>query len=99
MSTESKITTHHETIRQWVESRGGRPARVKGTGSKKDPGLLRIDMPGYSGEDSLEPIEWDQFFNKFEENHLAFLYQETTAAGQRSNFNKLVDRQAAEQHE
>lgn len=95
MSTQSKITTDHETIRQWVESRGGKPARVKGTGGEDDPGLLRIDMPGYSGEGSLEPVDWDEFFDKFEENHLAFLYQDTTAAGQRSNFNKLVDRETA----
>ena len=95
MSTQSRITTDHETIRDWVESRGGRPARVKGTGDGPDPGLLRIDMPGFSGADSLEPIDWDEFFDKFEESHLAFLYQDTTAAGQRSNFNKLVDRAQA----
>ena len=95
MSTQSKITTDHETIRRWVESRGGRPARVRGTGGEDDPGLLRIDMPGYAGEGSLEPVDWDEVFDKFEENHLAFLYQETTAAGQRSNFNKLVDRETS----
>jgi len=97
MSHESKITTDHDTIRQWVEARGGHPARVKGTGGRGDPGLLRIDMPGYSGQDSLEPIEWDEFFEKFEDNHLAFLYQDTTAAGQRSHFSKLIDRDARQE--
>ena len=53
---DSKITTDHDTIRQWVEERGGSPARVKGTGTEGDPGLLRIDFPGYSGEESLEVI-------------------------------------------
>jgi hypothetical protein len=96
MSNESQITTDHEQIRRWVEARGGRPARVRGTGGGRDPGLLRIDMPGYSGSESLEPIDWDEFFDKFDASNLAFVYQETTAAGQRSNFNKLVDRQEAQ---
>jgi transposase-like protein len=43
MAGESKTTTDHTTIGRWVEERGGRPARVKGTGSNGDPGLLRID--------------------------------------------------------
>jgi hypothetical protein len=42
-SSESKVTTNHDEIRQWVEERGGHPARVKDTESKNSPGLLRID--------------------------------------------------------
>ncbi len=86
------ITTDHEFIRTWVEERQGRPARVKATGGGEDPGILRIDFPGYSGETSLEEIPWEEFFEKFEENGLAFLYQEKTARGQMSRFNKLVSR-------
>ncbi|MEK8090732.1 hypothetical protein [Thermithiobacillus plumbiphilus] len=94
MSAESRTTTNHEEIRKWAESRGGHPARVRGTGSKpeEDPGLLRIDFPGYSGKDSLEEISWDEFFDKFEENKLALLYQDKTAKGEDSRFNKLVSR-------
>lgn len=97
MSAESKTTTNHEEIRKWAESRGGHPARVRGTGGKadEDPGLLRIDFPGHSGKDSLEEISWDEFFDKFEERKLALLYQEKTAKGEESHFNKLVSR---EQH-
>jgi hypothetical protein len=54
---------------------------------RRDPGVLRIDYPGFSGEDSLEPIEWNEFFQAFDKNKLAFLYQ-----GGRSRFSKLVDR-------
>jgi hypothetical protein len=32
MSAESKTTTDHDEIKKWVESRGGKPATVKGTG-------------------------------------------------------------------
>jgi hypothetical protein len=85
-------TTDHEQIRGWVEERGGKPACVRGTGGKNDTGMLRIDMPGYSGADKLAPIPWDQWFEKFDEKGLAFLYQDTTAGGKKSNFNKLVNR-------
>lgn len=90
---ESKITTDHETIKKWVEERGGSPATVKGTQQKgEEAGLLRIDFPGYSGQGTLEKISWDEFFEKFEESHLAFLYQEETKDGEQSRFSKLVAR-------
>jgi len=54
--------------------------------------LLRIDYPGFSGEDTLEPIEWDEFFEIFDENNLAFLYQEKTADGGQSRFSKFINR-------
>ncbi len=89
----SKVTTDHETIRQWAEARDGKPSAVKRTGSQGEVGIIRIDFPGYSGEQSLEEISWDEFFEKFEESKLAFVYQEETAEGVRSNFNKLVKRE------
>src|SRR5690606_4279973 len=89
----AKTTTDHETIKQWVEQRGGCPARVKGTGSNGDPGLLRIDYTGFSGVDTLEPIEWGEFFDAFEDNQLAFLYQDEP----NSRFSKLVSRDGADQ--
>jgi hypothetical protein len=92
----SKQTTNHDTIRRWVEARGGCPARVKGTGRRNDPGLLRIDYPGYRGVSSLEPISWREFFKGLDENDLVFVYQEKTASGRPSRFSKLVSRDTAE---
>jgi len=57
--------------------------------------MIRLDFPGYSGEQSLEHIEWDEWFQKFDESGLALLVQDTTARGQKSNFNKLVSRETA----
>lgn len=94
--SESKTTTDHETIRRWVEARGGRPATVRGTGTKDRPGVLRIDFAedqgSDRGEERLEPISWDAFFTKFDEERLAFLYQEQTAEGKPSRFFKLIQR-------
>ena len=94
---EANTTTNHEEIKNWVEERGGRPAIVKGT-EKAGSALLRIDYPGYSGEDTLEEIEWDEFFEIFDENKLAFLYQDETADGGKSRFSKFVERGKAAGH-
>jgi hypothetical protein len=91
----SKTTTDHEEIQNWAEARGAKPACVKRTGGKGDVGLLRLDFPGYSGADSLEHISWDEFFEKFDESNLALVYQEKTAEGAQSNFNKLISRETA----
>ncbi len=58
--------------------------------------MIRLDFPGYSGEESLEQISWDEWFEKFDERDLALMVQETTSRGQKSNFNKLVSRGGAE---
>jgi hypothetical protein len=94
MSGESKTTTDHKKIQRWVEERGGHPATVKGTArGKEEAGLLRIDYPGYSGEDQLDEISWTDFFEKFEESKLAFVYQDKTSDGEMSRFSKLVSRE------
>jgi hypothetical protein len=95
MTGESKVTTDHEEIRRWVESHGGRPARVKDTGKGDDPGILRIDFPGDGDDEGLEPISWDEWFEWFDRNGLAFVYQDEKADGEPSTFNKLVSREAA----
>ncbi|HEY1938572.1 MAG TPA: hypothetical protein VGJ33_11610 [Candidatus Angelobacter sp.] len=85
----------HEEIQQWAEERGASPACVRGTGGGDDVGMIRLDFPGYSGEQSLEHIEWDDWFKKFDESGLALLVQDKTASGEKSNFNKLVSRETA----
>jgi hypothetical protein len=87
---EAKTTTDHDEIRRWVEAHGGRPARVTETGGEGDPGILRIDFR--DPDDSLEEMSWDDWFRAFEENKLAFLYQDEGE----SRFNKLVDRASAD---
>ena len=81
-------TTDHATIRRWAEARGGRPARVKATGGRDDPGLLRLDFG--EPEPELEAISWEEFFDKFDASHLALLYQDEP----NSRFNKLIDRES-----
>lgn len=88
--SSSKTTTDHETIKSWVEARGGAPAVVATTHEEEGTGVLRINFPEYSGEDSLEEIEWDEFFEIFDDRNLQFLYQEETKDGGESRFFKFV---------
>jgi len=88
----ANTTTDHNQIRHWAERHGGKPAAVKSTHRGDDPGIIRLMFPKapHSEHDALEEISWDEFFAKFDESHLALIYEED------SNFSKLVDRDSAE---
>ncbi|MBB4067208.1 hypothetical protein [Gellertiella hungarica] len=85
--TTSATTTDHDTIKSWVEARRGHPSRVRAEG---EGGILRIDFG--KPEENLEKIGWEEFFQIFDERKLAFLYQDETAAGEKSRFNKFISR-------
>src|SRR4051812_21409926 len=41
----AQTTTDHDTIRQWVEKHGGKPAVVRTTHGQKGVGIIRIEFP------------------------------------------------------
>lgn len=89
--SQAIATTNHDEIRRWVESRKGHPAVVKSTHHNgRDGGLLRIDFD--PPQDSLERVDWDEFFATFDDNELAFLYQPEG----NSRFVKFVSRDTVE---
>jgi hypothetical protein len=91
--SQAASTTDHEQIRQWVEERGGRPATVSGTQrGDEEAGILRVDFPDDGMDENLEEITWDEFFEKFDESDLEFLYQDETDSGGTSRFCKLIRR-------
>jgi len=94
-SASARTLTEHDEIRRWAEDRSASPACVRGTGNHGDIGMIRLDFPGYSGGQSLQKIDWDEWFDKFDNNNLALLVQDQTASGEQSNFNKLVNRENA----
>ena len=91
----SKVSIDHDEIRRWAEARGGEPAVVRGTG-RRGTGIIRLDFPGYTGQDKLEHVSWDEWFTKFDDSNLALVFEETTARGQKSNFNKLIGRETVD---
>lgn len=94
-SQTSEKTTDHDTIRSWAETRGGKPATVGETTTRGDAGVLTIMFPESehaADHSELLEISWDEWFEKFDSENLALLYQETTADGNKSMFNKIVER-------
>lgn len=85
-------TTDHEEIRRWAEERDAVPTVVRSTHDQEGSGILRFDLPGYDPGDELEEVTWDEFFEIFEENDLALVYQDDTSSGEQSNFSKFVSR-------
>ena len=91
----AETTTDHQTIRQWAESKGGKPEAVDRTHKGGDVGIVRIMFPKaqQSEHESLVEITWDEFFQEFEKRKLALLYDEG------SMFNKIVGRDTAGRRE
>jgi hypothetical protein len=85
------ITTDHETIREWVENRGGTPAHTSGRGDDDASSLYIVredeEMEG------LEPISWDDFFETFEAEGLAFVHQDRDVGETDEWLYDLIDRE------
>lgn len=88
----TNVTTDHETIRKWAESKGGKPAAVDRTHKGGDVGIIRIMFPKnpQSEHQALVEISWDEFFQEFDKRDLALLYDEN------SLFSKIIGRDTAE---
>ena len=88
----AKTTQDHDEIRKWAEERGGKPAVVTATEGENETGILRLMFPNAPNHNdgALEEISWEEFFEKFDASGLELTYQEKTADGQTSDFNKLV---------
>jgi hypothetical protein len=85
--SEATTTIDHDEIRRWAEARNGSPAKVRTSG---EGGILRIDFG--EPEESFDRIDWEEFFEIFENNNLAFLHQDKTSDGKVSRFNKFIER-------
>ncbi len=83
MPTETETTTDHEEIRNWVESRGGRPATARSSGGDH-AGVLSIVFSGVAGiarPGGVDVISWEEWFDRFDEDGLAFSYEKRREDG------------------
>ena len=90
-------TTNHNEIRKWVEARGGDPALVKDTAENgREGAMIRSDFddPDGSKDAGLKRVSWEEFFEIFDKNDLAFLRQDVPD----SRFNTFVQRETADAH-
>ena len=85
-SDDRRTTIDHDTVREWVESRGGEPAAVAAD-APNEAGMLRIRFPDRDGDEGdsgpvadadvpIEPLDWPIFFERFEDQELALVYRE-----------------------
>jgi hypothetical protein len=88
-------TTDPEVIKQWAEARNGRPALMREAVNGTTLSVLSIYLPDYHYQTSYDEISWDEFFKRFAEEDLVFLYQEKTARGDTSLFCRIVSPQVA----
>ena len=92
----AETTTDHDTIRQWAESKGGKPAAVDRARTRAATSAsIRIMFPNnpQSEHGSLVEISWEEFFEEFDKRELALLFDE------KSLFSKIVGRDTAEKRE
>lgn len=88
MEATTKITTDHQHIRDWANSRNGQPAVKDGK-----------PFISFSAGDG-EPIFWEDFFKRLEGDNLAFMYRDEVDPDDKSKlsvFNEMVDRSMAEE--
>ena len=95
---KSRMLTDHRAIRRWAEERRGRQATVRRTLSDDYIGMIRLDFPGYRGEDSLAEISWDEWFEDFDDRNLALVVHDEAADAELSNFHKLVRRETTDHY-
>lgn len=88
-TTFDTVTTNREEIERWVRDRSGRPVDPPG-----EEGRLGIRFPGEDEEG--EPMEWDTFFERFDEAGLAFAYDSNAGESLPGEACAFVERERAE---
>lgn len=93
-----KVTTNHEEIKSWITTHDGKPDLIQTPGVGNSEEGLRIDFPGKEDEEYFnentksEDISWNEFFKRFEEWNLAFMYEEKTRGKNLSNAYRFIKR-------
>lgn len=75
-------TTDHQEIRSWALKHNAKPAVIEVEGLPNEKKGIRLDFPGTQDESMLtdsrqsEDVSWDEFFQVFDSEGLAFLYND-----------------------
>jgi hypothetical protein len=84
--------TDHESIKRWAREHGATPAHVKGTGRGHDTLRFEFEMEATNHDTRLERLDWDDWFQRFDEGGLALIVDDAADA---PNANTLVRRAQA----
>jgi len=88
-------TTDNDEIRTWIEDHGGVPVFRKGVieNGEESPEMLHVCFGQVSPD--MEEMDWNEFFERFENENLALVYDDTeSAVGGTPDF-ELTDRDFA----
>jgi hypothetical protein len=83
------VTIDHDVIPSWAASRHARPSMSEGM-SQPSPLFFDLGPP----DAGLVEVSWNDFFEEFERDNLAFFYRDTDPAGQRDDLRGFVSRAA-----
>jgi len=76
-----RYTTNFSKVKEWIERHSGFPAIVKGLSADEYDRSDMIEVAFDPDNPELERVSWEEFFDWFEEEHLALRY-ETKEEGQ-----------------
>lgn len=85
-------TTDHEEIKRWAEEHNGRPAVTRHEALGGGVGIIGIDLRDFGEDEYVQPISWEDFFEQFDRQHLAFVYEQETLPGEKHWFHKFLRR-------
>lgn len=81
-----KQTQDLETIRSWVEARGGKPIEEKqGTDPEAIPSI-GLQFKPLKKADSISEITWEEFMRRMLEKKLVFVFDETSEGDPTEHF-------------
>ncbi len=76
MFAQGKVTTDHKVIRKWAKARKGWPAMIQRVTSAGVEIALSIVLPGCETGEVVRKLTWNEFFERFDQLKLTFIYQE-----------------------
>lgn len=71
-----KYTIDNDEIRAWMEERNGRPVLLKGVDEdgEESPDMLHISFD--PKDTNMQEMEWEEFFERFDNENLALVYDD-----------------------
>ena len=76
MLAQGKVTTDHGLIKNWAEARHGCPAVIRKITDAGIDLVLSFVFPDIDPEGIARKLSWDEFFERFDQQHLVFVYDD-----------------------
>lgn len=93
MTNDIEQTIDHSRIRKRIESRNGRLVRIENrTTPVEGKGVIQVIFSDTLLEEQYVQVSWEEFFTRFDQAHLAFVYERCGAEDVTNRFYKFVNR-------